>query len=137
MQINIKQMILEGYSYDEITEAIHANHKHLNKKLLKDPTTSYVEGKEIEKNRKSLANDISHSRRQRDDLRNSVVDGGGSADQKRERNQGANYFDNFARARSQTGGKGMDYAKDLKEFSYSEKDKIIKNVPRIISSANK
>ena len=26
MQINIKQMILEGYSYDEITEAVHSNH---------------------------------------------------------------------------------------------------------------
>ena len=73
----------------------------------------------------------------RDDLRKSVVDGGGSADQKRERNQNANLYDNDARVKSQTGGKGMDYAKELKEFSYSEKDKIIKNVPRIISSANK
>ena len=136
MQINIKQMILEGYSYDEITEAVHANHPQLNKRLLKDPAISYVEGKRIEQNRKSLANDISHSRRQRDDLRKSIVDWG-SANQNRERNQDANYFDNFARVRSQTGGKGIDYAKDLKEFSYSEKDKIIKNVPRIISSANK
>ena len=32
MQINIKQLILEGYSYDEITEAVHANHPNLNKK---------------------------------------------------------------------------------------------------------
>ena len=136
MQIQIKQLILEGYSYDEITEAVHANHNDLNKKRLKDPTISYVEGKRIEQNRKSLANDISHSRRQRDDLRKSVVDGG-SADQKRERNQGANYWDSDARVKSQTGGKGMGYAKELKEFSYSEKDKIIKNVPRIISSANK
>ena len=136
MQIQIKQLILEGYSYDEITEAVHANHNDLNKKRLKDPTISYVEGKRIEQNRKSLANDISHSRRQRDDLRKSVVDGG-SVDQKRERNQGANYWDSDARVKSQTGGKGMGYAKELKEFSYSEKDKIIKNVPRIISSANK
>ena len=136
MQINIKQMILEGYSYEEITEAVHVNHSHLNKKRLKDPATSYIEGKAIEKNRKSLANDISHSRRQRDDLRKSIVDGG-SADQKRERNQAANYWDGDARAKSQTGGKGMVYAKELKDFRYSEKDKIIKNVPRIISSANK
>ena len=83
-----------------------------------------------------MANDISHSRRQRDDLRKSVVDGG-SADQKRERNQEANLHDNNARAKSQTGGKGMVYTKELKDFHYSEKDKIIKNVPRIISSANK
>ena len=32
MQINIKQLILEGYSYEEITEAVHANHPNLNKK---------------------------------------------------------------------------------------------------------
>ena len=137
MQINIKQLILEGYSFEEITEAVHVNHNHLNKSRLKDPSTSYVEGKRIEQNRKSLANDISHSRRQRDDLRNSVVDGGGSVDQKRERNQRANYWDGDARAKSQTGGKDMVYAKELKDFRYSEKDKIIKNVPRIISSANK
>ena len=36
MQLNIKQLILEGYSFDEITEAVHANHSHLNKNLLKD-----------------------------------------------------------------------------------------------------
>ena len=36
MQINIKQLILEGYSYEEITEAVHANHPNLNKKVLKD-----------------------------------------------------------------------------------------------------
>ena len=35
MQLNIKQLILEGYSYEEITEAVHANHNHLNKNLLK------------------------------------------------------------------------------------------------------
>ena len=34
MQLNIKQLILEGYSYDEITEAVHANHPDFNKKLL-------------------------------------------------------------------------------------------------------
>ena len=136
MQINIKQLILEGYSYNEITEAVHANHNHLNKKRLKDPTISYVEGKRIEQNRKSLANDISHSRRQRDDIRKSIVDWG-TADQNRKRNQDANYWDGDARAKSQTGGKGMVYAKELKDVSYSKKDKIIKNVPRVISSANK
>ena len=136
MQINIKQMILEGYSYEEITEAVHANHNNLNKKRLKDPTILYVEGKRIEQNRKSLANDISHSRSQRDDIRKSIVDWG-TADQNRKRNQEANYWDGDARAKSQTGGKGMVYAKELKDLSYSKKDKIIKNVPRIISSANK
>ena len=57
MQINIKQMILEGYSYDEITEAVHANHPNLNKSRLKDPNLSYIEGKAIEKNRKELRDD--------------------------------------------------------------------------------
>ena len=139
MQINIKQLILEGYSYDEITEAVHANHPNLNKSRLKDPATSYIEGKAIENNRKSLANEISHLRLQRDGFRKL------SSNQEKARgNDGAiqfgkyaNHEDNNARALSQTGGKSMVYAKELKEFSNSEKDKIIKNVPRIISSANK
>ena len=86
MQINIKQMILEGYSYEEITEAVHANHPQLDKSRFKDKKLSYSDGKKIEQNRKSLANDISHSRRQRDDIRKSIVDWG-TADQNRKRNQ--------------------------------------------------
>ena len=136
MQINIKQMILEGYSYDEITEAVHANHNHLNKKILKDPKTSYVEGKKIEQNRKVLADDIRHSRRQRDDLRKSVVDGG-SIDQKRERNQEANWSDNNARARSQTGGKFASDTEENKGFANQKLGKMIHSLPRVISSANK
>ena len=74
MQINIKQLILEGYSYKEITEAVHANHSHLNKRRLKDPTTSYVEGKEIEKNRKKLADEIKDERNHRDSNRKRAAD---------------------------------------------------------------
>ena len=33
MQLNIKQLILEGYSYEEITEAVHANHSYLDKNV--------------------------------------------------------------------------------------------------------
>ena len=54
MQINIKQLILEGYTLETIVEAIHANNKPLDKRRLKDPTLSHAEGKEIEKNRKIL-----------------------------------------------------------------------------------
>ncbi len=139
MQINIKQLILEGYSYDEITEAVHVNHPNLNKSRLKDPATSYIEGKAIENNRKKLSDNIKHSRSMRDGFRKL------SSNQEKARgNDGAiqfekyaNHEDNIARALSQTGGNGSVGTKELKEFSYSEKDKVIKNVPRIISSANK
>ena len=137
MQLNIKQLILEGQSYEEITEAVHVNHSYLNKSRLKDPTISYVEGKGIEKNRKELADKIKESRSDRDITRKIAANGKESADKARASHQVANFFDNVARARSQTGGKGVDYAKELRDFSYSEKDKILDNVPRIISSANK
>ena len=134
MQINIKQLILEGYSYDEITEAVHANHKHLDKSRLKDPTLSYAEGKGIEKNRKALNDDIRDQRSKRDYNRKLVTDLNW-ADTKREKNQDANYWDNNARARSQTGGKGMVYTKELKDFNSPKASKIMQNVPRVISSA--
>ena len=111
-------------------------HPNLNKSRLKDPTTSYREGKQIEKNRKVLADDIRHSRRQRDDLRKSVVDGG-SIDQKRERNQEANWSDNNARARSQTGGKFASDTEENKGFANQKLGKMIHSLPRVISSANK
>lgn len=136
MKIEIKQALLEGHAPEVITEAVHANHPHLNKKLLKNPNTSYLEGKQIEQNRKSLVDDIRHSRRQRDDLRKSVVDVG-SVDQKRERNQGSNFFDNNARARSQTGGKFASDTEENKGFANQKLGKIIHSLPRVISSANK
>ena len=58
MQINIKQLILEGYTFAEITEAIHANHKHLDKK---NPENS--------KNRQELAKTIKSYRAARDEVR--------------------------------------------------------------------
>ena len=136
MQINIKQLILEGYSYDEITEAVHANHNRLNKKRLKDPTLSYAEGKEIEKNRKALNDDIRDQRSQRDFNRKLVTDLNW-ADAKRKKTEDANYFDNFARARSQTGGGTPVSTKEFENFDHKKRDKIINNVPRAISSANK
>ena len=137
MQINIKQLILEGYSYDEITEAVHANHNHLNKKILKDPKTSYVEGKKIEQNRKALHDDIKDQRKHRDFNRKLATDLNW-ADAKREKTEMGNYFDNFARARSQTGGRAQSRTKEFENFDdYQKTDKIIQNVPRVISSAKK
>ncbi len=139
MQLNIKQLILEGYSYDEITEAVHVNHPNLNKSRLKDPATSYIEGKAIENNRKKLSDNIKHSRSMRDGFRklSSNQEKARGNDDALQFEKYANHNDNIARALSQTGGNGSVGTKELKEFSYSEKDKVIKNVPRIISSANK
>ena len=137
MQLNIKQLILEGYSYDEITEAVHANHNQLNKKILKDPKTSYVEGKKIEQNRKALHDDIKDQRKHRDFNRKLATDLNW-ADAKREKTEMGNYFDNFARARSQTGGRAQSRTKEFENFDdYQKTDKIIQNVPRVISSAKK
>ena len=135
MQINIKQLILEGYSYDEITEAVHANHSYLDKKRLKDPTTSYLEGKGIEKNRKELADKIKESRHDRDITRKIATSGKESVDKARTRHQSANFFDNFARARSQTGGATLARTAEAKNFDYNKLTKIVDRVPRIISSA--
>ena len=58
MQINIKQLILEGYTFGEIIEAVHANHKHLDKK---NPENS--------KNRQELAKTIKSYRAAGDEVR--------------------------------------------------------------------
>ena len=137
MQINIKQLILEGYSYEEITEAVHVNHSYLNKSRLKDPTISYVEGKGIEKNRKELADKIKESRSDRDITRKIAANGKESADKARASHQVANFFDNVARARSQTGGATPGSTVEAKNFDYNKLNKILDRVPRIISSANK
>ena len=137
MQIQIKQLILEGYSYEEITEAVHVNHSYLNKSRLKDPTISYVEGKGIEKNRKELADKIKESRSDRDITRKIAANGKESADKARARHQVANFFDNVARARSQTGGATPGSTVEAKNFDYNKLNKILDRVPRIISSANK
>ena len=137
MQINIKQLILEGYSYDEITEAVHANHNHLNKKHFKDPNLSYKEGKQIEQNRKRLVDEIKVSRKYRDGFRKL------SSNQEKARGNDdalhfekyANHNDNIARALSQTGGNGSVRTKELNGVDFSKRDKIMKSTPQIISSA--
>ena len=137
MKIEIKKALLEGYSLESIVEAVHANHPNLNKRRLKDPTTSYIAGKEIEKNRKSLVTDIKSMRGLRDDLRKNAADGKGSEHNVRARTQEANLFDNNARAKSQIGGEGSIRAVELKHFNFPEALKTIQNAPRIISSAKK
>ena len=100
MQLNIKQMILEGYSYNEITEAVHANHTNLNKK-----------NPENMKNREDLAKKIKSYRAARDEVRQDVRYPDGSRNygapvdpQKFENYQArANKNDNQARVVSQQG----------------------------------
>ena len=131
MIIPIKQALLEGYTLETIVEAIHANHPNLNKRLLKDPATSYKEGKEIEKNRKELRDDIKHSRGMRDDLRKWDTMG-------KETAKDANYWDNDARGKSQTGGKSSIYAKEYDNTTqFPSILSIARKAPRAISSAKK
>ena len=134
MIIPIKQALLEGYTLETIVEAIHANNKQLDKRRLKDPKTSYAEGKKIEQNRKALHDDIKDQRNHRDFNRKLATDPNW-ADAKREKTEGGNYFDNFARARSQTGGRTPSRTKEFENFDGKKIDKIIHNVPRVISSA--
>ena len=135
MIIQIKQALLEGYNLEAIVEAVHANHKHLDKSRFKDKNLTYSAGKEIEENRKSLATDIKSMRGLRDDLRKNAADGKGSEHNVRARTQEANLFDNNARARSQTGGEGSIRAAELKPFNFPEAIRTMQNVPRAISSA--
>ena len=143
MQINIKQMILEGYSYEEITEAVHANHKHLNKR---NPENS--------KNRQELAKTIKSYRVARDEVRQDKRYPDGSRNygapvdpQKFENYQArANKYDNQARVVSQ---QGHDAALSLaNEFAglrdgHSNRGRInapymaSAGYPRVIASAKK
>lgn len=119
MIIEIKKALLEGYSYEEITEAVHANHPNLNKK---NPENS--------ENRKKLVDDIRKSRRTRDEYRKEAANipyGG----YKRELNQKANYYDNNARGESQTGGKSPVFAAEYKNVRFPKMEII----PREVSSA--
>ena len=141
MQLNIKQLILEGYSYEEITEAVHVNHTNLNKK-----------NPENMKNREDLAKKIKSYRAARDEVRQDVRYPDGSRNygapvdpQKFENYQArANKYDNQARVVSQ---QGHDAALSLaNEFAglrdgHSNRGKInapymaSAGYPRVISSA--
>ena len=136
MQLNIKQLILEGYSFDEITEAVHANHNHLNKKILKDPKTSYIEGKKIEQNRKALADSLKEGRHTRDEYRKKAAASWGLDPIYTTRE--ANHIDNLTRAVSQSGGiENYRLPKELKYVNDQKADEILRTVPRVISSAKK
>ena len=136
MIIEIKKALLEGYTFDEITEAVHANHKHLDKKILKDPKTSYVEGKKIEKNRKELADSLKDGRRTRDEYRKKAAASGGS--DPIYTTQEANHIDNLTRAVSQSGGiENYRLPKELKHVNGQKADEISRTVPRVISAAKK
>ena len=139
MIIPIKQALLEGYSLEAIVEAVHTNHPNLNKRRLKDPATSYIEGKEIEQNRKKLADDIKELRGYRDRARkNATTWKESNPEASRKKTKDANEWDNDARTKSQNGGeRGFPKAKELKPLSNSKALRIMQNVPRIISSAKK
>lgn len=120
MQINIKQMILEGYSYEEITEAVHANHPDFNKKTALSIDRNKLKDRIIEARRDSrfMKNfgDIKHS----------------------------NYLDNKARAISQDPYNAFPVAqsREAQKFNkrresqdYSTYAEPFQNKPRIISSA--
>jgi hypothetical protein len=104
----------------------------LNKKILKDPKTSYVEGKKIEQNRKALADSLKEGRHTRDEFRKEATNAG-SGGYKRERDQYANYYDNNARGESQTGGKSPVFAAEYKNVRFPKMEII----PREVSSAKK
>ena len=141
MQLNIKQLILEGYSYEEITEAIHANHKHLDKK---NPENS--------KNRQELAKTIKSYRAARDEVRQDRRYPDGSRNysapvdpQNFENNQArANKHDNQARVVSQQGhDAGLSLANEFAGLrdGHSNKGRInapymaSAGYPRVIASA--
>ena len=129
MIIPIKQALLEGYDLESIVEAVHANHPNLNKRRLKDPATSYTDGKAIEQNRKELRDNIKVSRGFRDDLRKSNAMG-------KETAKDANYWDNDARGKSQTGGKSSIYAREYDNTTHFPNTlRIARKAPRGISSA--
>ena len=131
MKIEIKKALLEGHTPEVIVEAVHINHPPLNKNALKDPKTSYVDGKNIESNRKALANDINSNRSLRDIFRKSKD------------NKNANYYDNGAREKSQRvipyGANDKNFttgiAKELSHFPDNEMKKVKEATPRLISSA--
>lgn len=160
--INIKQALLEGYTAQEITEAVHANHPHLDKRKLERTASERI----------NLANDISNYRRNRDEYRNNkgkigeietnvTVDPNTSPTYKQLSQRKANQFDNRARSVSQTGGffkrsPLIDFMGDVvvnrpKEdkttigklfnlpnyISDTESINKIRTKPRIISSAKK
>lgn len=139
MKIEIKKALLEGYSLEAIVEAVHANHPNLNKKHFKDPNLSYKEGKQIEQNRKRLADEIKVSRKYRDGFRklSSNQEKARGNDDALQFEKYANHNDNIARALSQTGGNGSFRTKELNGVDFSKRDKIMKSTPQIISSAKK
>ena len=137
MLLPIKKALLEGYTLEAIVEAVHANHPQLDKRRLKDPATSYKEGKEIVQNRKKLTDNIKTFRGNRDITREFAAEGGRSADNVRENTQSANYWDNHARAISQTGGESVVHTAELKNIKFPKSHRVAENVPRVISSAKK
>ena len=127
MKIKIKQALLEGYTPEVIVEAVHTNHPRLDKRLLKDPTTSYADGKAIENNRNRLATEIKDIRGLRDYARKDYHS-----------QNIANKEDNRSRGLSQSGNLVTNHdINEIKNISKNKVGKVVEAVPRLISSAKK
>ena len=125
MQINIKQLILEGYSFDEITEAVHANHPDFNKKTA-------LRSDRIRGNRNELKDRILEARKDSKFMK------------KLGDSRNSNFLDNKARAISQDphnafpveqSREAQNFNKRPESQNYSTNTEAFQNKPRVISSA--
>lgn len=103
MQLNIKQMILEGYSYDEITEAVHGNHPALDKSFGKASRSEGYTKDQIALNRSEFAKDLRETRKLRDNYRKEQSNPQLSAEQRDVSRYRANSADNISRNKSSDG----------------------------------
>ncbi len=106
ISIPVKNMLLEGYQPEEITEAVHSNHPNLNKKLFTGMA------------RNDLAGSIKQNRISRDTFR------------KKEKDNIANVEDNYARKLSRDGGTKTPIINKIKDNFGNTNSK-----PRVIASA--
>lgn len=137
--INIKQALLEGYTAQEIVEAVHVNHPELNKNNSNNIN-----------NRANLAHLINKKRRDRDYYRQDTRYPNGSQNyvaasnpfEARSNQAKANHYDNEARVSSQLGGdRAVTGAKEFAGLKSGTRGKsnagfVASEVyPRVISSA--
>lgn len=141
MKIEIKQALLEGHSPEVIVEAVHANHPHLDKSKLKDKNLSYLAGKNIEQNRKDLADKIRNDRMGRDIARRAEIhspenySSSQNSQMKNSLDKKANYLDNRARKNSQLGVLSGGLAQELSNIKLNKRNEVQMAIPRVISSA--
>ena len=139
MIINFKGLISEGYSFSDILEAVHINHKELNKK---NPGTK--------ENRTQLAKEIKGYKKLRDEASNLAKTTTGNKQLEHTINK--NGYNNLARAKSNGGltsklgetlaSKEIDsrFTPETKKFLLKNllaRGEIVKNNANVISPAKK